>query len=420
MDSEQIVQLAPSQILADDNARYSLLKADIDILKSAILDHGSIHTPVEVEPLDTPVDGAEYRLTVGFRRYRAASELNSEKNAGLTIPAVIRSNASPVARLERQLSENIDRKSLSPMDTAAAIKKLLEAGVSRQAVRELFKRPGGRKGNKVQPASGSWLNMTLSFLELPKEIRDKIHSGVIGIAAAYELTKVSPERRETVLAKAEEEREAALDREEKEEAKYQETEAKFIDAQKMADDVTTDVEHAKAELELAEKALQEKQDVAARAAAAAKKIKDKAAKKVAAEAAKAALVDVKGAEKQLTTVEKGLDKLTTKQEKVKATAEELQARLETARKTSKANKEGKSKKAVSGTDIKQAAGGYVPLKLADVRKMFVDLKLMAESYPKVSAIAATLEECINGVTTTGQMLKKLTAITGEVREPRKS
>lgn len=79
----------------------------------------------------------------------------------------------------------------SPIDEALEIRRLIQQGVSKMEIRKMFARPGGRKGFKSMPVSNSFINMRLSFLDLPKAIQEKIHDGRLGVAAAYELTKVT-------------------------------------------------------------------------------------------------------------------------------------------------------------------------------------------------------------------------------------
>lgn len=420
MEADKLVHLDPSKIEADDNIRYAILDSDIEAMKSSILELGGITTPVEVEKLAKAHNGFEYRLTTGFRRYRAAAELNKDANAGIQIPAIVRNTGDTIMRLRHQLSENIDRKNLSPMDTAVAIKRLLDAGVTRLQVREMFKRPTGKKG-AAEPASNAWLNMTLSFLELPKGLRDKIHSGTVGVAAAYELTRVPADRREEVLERAERERENALAKEQKEEEKYLKAEASVNEVTAEVEAVTTELDHAKAEVEIAEKAVQLKQEEAAKAYKASRTTKDAAAKKAATEAFKALEADAKGEEKKLAAATKALETLQAKQKKTGDKAAELKLKLEEARKAAGARtgKAGRKQGAGVGVaDVKKAAvevgasTGAVKLSAADMRKTIEEL-MLAGTYPKVAAIGEAIKQCFDGITTPGQMLKVLATITGE-------
>jgi ParB-like chromosome segregation protein Spo0J len=247
----QITQLDPQTVLADDNSRFGLKQSRIDTLAEAILEAGQVNDAVEVEPLTEPVEGKQYCLTVGHYRHAAVLALNAQ-GAGMTLPAIIRVR-SAVDRLKRQVSENLDRENQSPMDQAVAMKRLLDAGVSKMDVRKMYSKPGGRKGNKVQPLSNSSLNMTISFLDLPKSIQTKIHEGLVGVGAAYELTKVPPDKRAAVLERAEAERISALEAEEKADEKFLAAEAKKEEANKKQQDLEAEQTAAKAAFEAAQK-----------------------------------------------------------------------------------------------------------------------------------------------------------------------
>lgn len=412
---DQVLQLDPSKILAENNLRYGILKADVEALKASIKEAGGVQVPVELTLLEPPVNGFTHSLTTGFRRHQAVTELNKEEGAGLTLPAIVRSLDSELDRVNHQLIENIERKSMSPMDTAVSLKKLMDLGLTRLQIRERFARPSG-KGGKSEPASNAWLNMTLSFLDLPKAIQAKIHDGSVGVKAAYELTKVSPEKRAAVLQRAEEDMERERERETKEEEKYLAAEAKVAEATKQIEETTVKMDEATAEVELAQKAYDAKLTEASDAYQKAQKAK-KEEKKAATEAHKAKETDAKAAEKALETAKKALAKLTDDHKKVTDKAAEHRAKLEAARAQGATGK-GKKAAGVSQEGVKKAAkaegeGGVVQLNAAEMRKVVADLALPG-TYPKVQMIGEYLKACFDGKDTPGEMLKKLASVTGEL------
>ena len=276
----QVTPIEPGLILADDNARFGLKQTRIDSLAQDIVYQGGIQVPLEVEKLDTPADGKEYRLTKGHYRLAAATQLNAEQDAGLQVPCIIRTPASGLDRLKLQLSENLERENLSPMDVAVAIKRLLDAGVSKMDVRNIFRRAGGRKGLKLQPASNSFINMMLSFLEFPKATQEKIHDGRVPVSAAYELSKSPREKWDKILADAEADRLSEIDREEKDEEKFLEREKKLAEATQKEKEALAAVEKQKALVEAADKAAHEKGQKAVELFKATKEAKTKVDKSV--------------------------------------------------------------------------------------------------------------------------------------------
>lgn len=411
-----VLQLDPSKVLAEDNIRFGdPLKTDVEAMKTSIMESGGVQVPVEVTVLDPPLNGYGHRLTTGFRRHRGVLELNTEQGAGLTLPAIIRPLETDMDRINHQLIENIERKTMSPMDTAVALKRLTDLGLTRIQIREKFPRAVGK--GKAEPASNAWLNMTLSFLDLPKAIQAKIHDGSVGVKAAYELTKVSPEKRADVLKRAEEDLAREMEREAKEEEKYLAAETKVQEAQKEIEDTTVKMDEAKAEVELGEKKVEAITKEAADAYTKARSAK-KDDKKKAEEHFKAKEAEAKAAEKLLATAKKAYEKLATSHKRIQDKAAEHRTKLEAAR-AQGAQKKGAKKQGVSDTGIKKAAaaegeGGHVQLNATEMRKVIADLALPG-TYPKVQMIGEYLKACFDGKDTPGQMLKKLASVTGELK-----
>lgn len=419
MEPETLVQLDPAKILVipADNPRYGTKRLRVESLAENIKEVGGVLNPVEVTPLSGD-KAHSHKLVVGFTRHAAVTLLNTSEGAGLLIPAIVRDVPDELTVLKHQLAENMERENLSPMDQAVAIKRLLDAKVSRGDIRRIFSRPGGRKGLQTQPASNAYVNMTLSFLDLPKPIQAKIHDGLVGVAAAYELTKVSADKRTSVLERAESDRQAAIDREEKEEEKYLKAEAKITEVQKEEEETATALSNAKMEVEASQKLVD---DTTAKAAAAYKAMKTApkaaSAQKGAQEHFKSAEVDSKGAEKKLVAAQKVLEKLEGKVKSLADTAAQHKEKLAQARKEAGPKKPEKAK-AIGAAQVKQAAraegehSGYVKLSANDIRKVIADLCLPG-TYPTVMKIAQAFMECFDGISTPKQLYNGLAVLTGE-------
>jgi len=421
--TDNLVQLDPAVILADDNIRFNLKRSQIDKLAGDILDYGGVHTPIEVEALAKPTkEGKTHRLTVGHYRHAAVEKLNAESAAGLTLPALVRAPGDDVARLKRQLSENVDRENLSPMDMAVAIDRLLKAKVARKDIRAIFSRPLGKKGQTYAPASNAWVNIVHRLLELPKAMQEKVHDGRVGLAAAYELSKVSPDRRAAVLERAEAERMRQLGIEERDEEKFLETERKALEIQAKADEVVQAAEQAKVEQAKAVKLVAEKEaafKVSAKVPADYLSLPEKE-KKLIAEKRGQAKADLEGAKKLAKEAAKAVEKLTEKAKDAQETAADKAKRLLEARKAKA--KDAKKGKQVGPRDVKKAAKaegaqeGHVALNASEMRKAIAELKVA--SYPTVTAIAEAIESCFGGVTTPAQCLRALAELVKEPNRPK--
>lgn len=416
---DQIVQLDPSVILAEDNSRYGL--RDVESLMQSIVESNGVLQPVEVETLPKKVNGHTHRLTFGFRRYAAVVELNTKQNAGLTLPCIVREVGDSKLRLRRQLTENMERENQSPMDQAVAIKKLFDEGFSRKEIRELYAKPGGKKGNQIIPASNAWVNIIMGLLELPKAIQEKIHDGRVGLAGAYELGKVSPDKRAAVLERAEAERMRQIEQEEKDEEKYLAAEAKVKEVEEKATAVVSEIDETKAAVTAADVLLQEK-------AAAVKAIQkepflelDEKGKKELSEKLSAAKNDVKGVERVKKDAQNKLAKLMGQKETMDEAVKSSRERLSAARKAQKAGK--KKAKTVGSEQVKAAAKaegediGLVPLSAANMRQGLKDIIKDSATPEKVRAIITHVQACFNGGPTPKELVYELGVITGEIAAP---
>lgn len=418
MKPDTIINLDPSKVLAEDNIRYSLLGHRVDALAESIVAQGGVKSPVEVVKLSPPNNGYTHQLLTGFYRHAAVEKLNKESKAGLPLPAIVRDGVEGVERLKRQASENLDRENLSPMDIAHTIKRLLDAEVSKGDIRKMFQRPGGRKGVQMQPASNSFVNMHLSFLELPKAIQTKIHDGRIGTSAAYELTRVPAEAREGVLEKAETARLRAIDREEKEEAREAKGAEKEgaqqakLDAAKAALD-TADAEMAEATA---------KRDAAMQAEKDARRTPENyldlpdADKKAIAEKVGAAKAEVKAAVKVLKDATNKQGKAAQAYRKLTdSPAEEV----EPVAKPVREGKAGKQKGAAVGPqDVRKAAkeagvSTAKPVQLTASECREAAAELAKSRFPKVKAIGAIISKMLAGELTPKSAETDLTVLTGE-------
>ncbi len=401
VDPGVIMQLDPATVLADDNTRYNLKESRIQTLAESIVAQGGVIEPVEVEPIPEPTNGFLYRLNMGFYRHAAVKFLNTTQAAGLTLPAVLHVTANPTERLMRQLAENIERENQSPMDNAIAIKRLFDAGVSRMDIRQMFSRPGTKKG-KPEPASNSWVNMTLSFLELPKSIQEKIHVGTLGVRSAYEVTKAVPEKRATVLERAEELRKKELEEEQKDEEKFLAAEKRSVEQQAKLDKVKAEFEAAETKFKQANEQLERQTslvtDLFAKSKAKYDTPKDK----------KAADTAFKEAEKQRTVAEADATEAQKEYEKAQVAFSKL-----TEPKAVK--KEAAKKQSVTAQQVRQAAKetgaatGAVPLTGAEMRKVIIEMCLPGGSEALI-AIGKAIQQCFLGVTTPDQLFKEMEKI----------
>ena len=162
--------------------RQTFAADELEELAQSIREHGILQ-PVVVSR--QPEEGA-YQLIVGERRWRAAQQ------AGLaTIPALIRPTGSREA-LEIALVENLQRASLSPLETAEAYAALIsEFGITQEQV-------AARVGK-----SRSAVANTLRLLNLATAVKNALAAGTISEGHARALLRLSAELQLYALAEIE-------------------------------------------------------------------------------------------------------------------------------------------------------------------------------------------------------------------------
>jgi len=147
-------------------------------LAASIREHGVLQ-PILVRPL-----GANrYQLVAGERRWRASREAGLE-----TIPALVEELDDDTA-LEIAIIENLQREDLSPLEEATMYDRMIhDHGYS---IRKLADKLGKDKG---------YVENRLRLADAPEEIRDLVSVRKDTLSHAYELLKVTDEKKRRRLA----------------------------------------------------------------------------------------------------------------------------------------------------------------------------------------------------------------------------
>ena len=162
-----------------EQPRLAFDAATLEELAASIREHGVLQ-PILVRPLD----GGDFQLIAGERRWRAS------KAAGLdTIPALVEEIDDDTA-LEISIIENLQREDLSPLDEAAMYDRMVrEHGYS---VRRLAQKLGKDKG---------YLENRMRLADAPEDVRELVSLRKDTLSHAYELMKVEdPKKRKRLAA----------------------------------------------------------------------------------------------------------------------------------------------------------------------------------------------------------------------------
>jgi ParB/RepB/Spo0J family partition protein len=161
-----------------DQPRMVFEERALQELTASIREHGVLQ-PILVRPLGDN----RYQLVAGERRWRAS------KAAGLeTVPALVEELDDDTAR-EISIIENLQREDLSPLEEAGMYDRMIrEHGYS---IRKLADKLGKDKG---------YLENRLRLADAPEEIRELVSLRKDTLSHAYELLKVSDEKKRRRLA----------------------------------------------------------------------------------------------------------------------------------------------------------------------------------------------------------------------------
>lgn len=123
-------------------------------------------------------EDGKLRLVFGFRRHKAGM-LILQEDPNWKIKAEV-SDVDEAGQAVLNLTENVRRKDMSPIDRGFAIVKLLEQGYKRiEAAKELG----------VSPAQ---VTILVALTELHPKIQKAVHAGTVTIQAAYALSQMPP------------------------------------------------------------------------------------------------------------------------------------------------------------------------------------------------------------------------------------
>jgi ParB/RepB/Spo0J family partition protein len=159
------------------NPRGQLTPADIGQLAESILAHaahGGILQPLLITP-----DGT---VVAGHRRLAAA------RRVGLAdVPVIVRA-LSPIEQLEIQLTENLQRSDLSPIEEGRAYNRLIEAGSSLARIARAVGVPASRVRER------------LTLLDLDARVQDRVHRGEVPLRVGLALVPLRDQVRQRRLA----------------------------------------------------------------------------------------------------------------------------------------------------------------------------------------------------------------------------
>ena len=177
--SSQVIQLNISDIVSSKNQPRKIFDATaLDTLCESISKYGII------QPLIVRKINDKYEIVSGERRYRAA-----KKNGMSNVPALV-GEFSDVECMELSLVENIQNKSLNPLEEGKAYKKIMDT--SNMSIEELEKNTSVPKDT---------IQEKIKLLDLDKEVQKALLKNDISESHAKLLLKLDLTKQVEVLNK---------------------------------------------------------------------------------------------------------------------------------------------------------------------------------------------------------------------------
>jgi ParB family transcriptional regulator, chromosome partitioning protein len=172
----EMKMIRPSQFAVRE--KFQKVNTEIENLASSIREHGLLQ-PILIRPLEHG-----FEIVAGHRRFQACKSLRWR-----FIPCKIREMSDKQA-YEIQLTENIQRKSMDPIEEAEAFRRYVMdfgwGGVSELA----------RKISR----SEEYVSHRLQLLKLPESVKEQIAHNRLNVSQAMELTTLSSSRQAEVVS----------------------------------------------------------------------------------------------------------------------------------------------------------------------------------------------------------------------------
>lgn len=172
--TENLTRMVPmDQIHYDDefNCRGKIMPIDVADLARDIEQNG-LHQPVLICPIGN--GPKPYKLLAGFRRYTAHKILDRKEIECKVKEHEVDDMTSRIINL----SENLNRVDLNPLQEAKALSKLRDLGAPREEI--------ARRLNKT----AGWVQTRIQILDMPEEVQLEIKSNMINLSQVKNLHKI--------------------------------------------------------------------------------------------------------------------------------------------------------------------------------------------------------------------------------------
>jgi len=169
--TDEIYDVPLAWIYADEdfNCRTEITDESVMTLAQSIEIHG-LQTPIQLQSMEGLPDKKPFRIIAGHRRFAAAQLLGQERIKA-TVAKIINEQQAKLLNL----SENIDRKNLTPYEEALALASIFPADTSLVKMSQILKR------------SREWCRRRMMILKYPTDVQMGFHVNLLGVRDALVL-----------------------------------------------------------------------------------------------------------------------------------------------------------------------------------------------------------------------------------------
>lgn len=173
------VPLADIWVDPDFNCRNAFTFQSVKGLADNIAKVGRLEIPVILQRREDSQAGFSepFRLVAGFRRVAAVQTFLK----WASIPANIRPELDDRAAEILNLTENLEREDLNPLEQAQAIARRFPTGTSLRVIAQEMNR------------DTRWVHQRLRIMELPEELREKVAARMLTLLDVDALVKLPPD-----------------------------------------------------------------------------------------------------------------------------------------------------------------------------------------------------------------------------------
>jgi ParB/RepB/Spo0J family partition protein len=189
VDGQETYLIPVDEILVDSdfNCRRVFTPQSVKELADSIESAGQLFFPITVQPIEDAgitSPGYRWRLIAGHRRYTAVTTFLKWGKINATIRRGLSSHEAQLLNL----TENLERSQLNPLEEALSIERVFPKNTPARVIGKLLNRNSG------------WVKQRLNILGLPAVLKERVAAGRLSLGDVDQIVQAPDENRQIKLA----------------------------------------------------------------------------------------------------------------------------------------------------------------------------------------------------------------------------